>query len=760
MTFFNLAAHPSARSIRRAIALLPVGILVVALIMALCIGQLDVRHAKREMRADVRLRLAAIGAQAQSHVRSAFSESEGLAQLIAVDGDISAPRFSGMVRQLTATIPYLSHIVLAPGDVVRDVYPREDNEGLIGVDLSTLSTQVALLERSRQERRSVLAGPLRLHQGGTGLIFRRPVFTSGHLGQAQYWGTLSIVAGVKGLLDATGITDQAGLEIALRGCDGRGGEGAMIWGDPALFDAHNVVADIDVPGGQWQLAARPVGGWPTIGLMNSQLFELCLIGGLLLALFCALLARGQLLLTRRNNDLKHEVAERQQAEAELARIAHYDSVTQLPNRVLFRHHLDQHVQDTTPGYRFSVLLLDIDGFKVINDTLGHVMGDLLLQQAAQRLEQHILPGDSLARLGGDEFGFIFLHAEGATPAAVRVEHLVQAMQQPFDLQGNAALVSASIGVALYPTDGSCAADLLRHADTAMYSAKEAGRNGLCFYQPAMTSAIRARVVLEHALRRALHNEEFEVWYQPKVHLRTGVVTGAEALLRWRDPTQGMVYPDVFIPIAERTGLIIPIGQWVVNEVCRQQQAWRQRGVFDGRVAINVAAPQIDRSDLVACVLAALAQYQLPAAALEVEVTESLLMESPERAREALARLQAEGVSTAIDDFGTGHSSLAYLKLLPVNHLKIDRAFVRDLPHDLTYGAITEAIISLGQALAFDITAEGVETAEQCTFLQQAGCAYGQGYYFGRPMPASAFEGWLAKRAVGHASVASQALQHP
>lgn len=392
-----------------------------------------------------------------------------------------------------------------------------------------------------------------------------------------------------------------------------------------------------------------------------------------------------------------------------------------------------------------MLLLDIDGFKVINDTLGHPLGDLLLQQATQQLAQQISPDDTLARLGGDEFGFILDHLGDPAQAIPVVERLVKAMQQPFNLDGNAALVSASVGVALYPLDGQTAADLLRHADTAMYSAKGAGRNGYHFYQPAMTSVIHERVIMEHALRRALAYDEFEVWYQPKVCLLTGAVAGAEALLRWRDPVQGLVLPDAFIPVAERSGLIIPIGQWVLGEVCRQQAAWRAAGQFVGCVAINVAAPQIDRSDFVASVVTALATHWLPPSALEVEVTESLLMESQERACDVLARLQAHGVRTAIDDFGTGHSSLAYLKLLPVNHLKIDRAFICDLPTDATYGAITQAIVTLGDALRFCVTAEGVETESQCEFLRTVGCAYGQGYLFGKPMPADAFQAWIAQR---------------
>jgi diguanylate cyclase (GGDEF)-like protein len=735
------------RCTQRGIFVLPVLILLGALVLSLCIGQLDIRNAKRELRADVRLKLSVVSAQAQSQVRSAFSESEGLAQLIAVDGDISGQHFAGMVRQVIEAVPYIRHVVLAPNDVVRDLYPREGNESIIGLDFRTVADQFQLLDQSRRARQSVLAGPLALYQGGQALVYRRPIFVSGRMGQLRYWGTLSVVARVEGLLEASGITVQPDLDIALRGQDGRGAEGGMIWGDPALFDEHSVLSELDVPGGHWQLAARPKGGWPQLGLTDSRLFAVSLSVGALLAVFCAQLTRGHLLLRRRNNDLNREVGERQQAEAELAHIALYDGVTNLPNRVLFRQRLDRNVALGPDGHGFAVLLLDIDGFKVINDTLGHTLGDVLLQQATQRLAQQIRPDDTLARLGGDEFGFILEHLGDPARAAPIVERLVKAMQQPFDLDGNAALVSASVGVALYPLDGQSAVDLLRHADTAMYSAKEAGRNDFHFYQPAMTSVIRDRVVMEHALRRALAYSEFELWYQPKVCLRTGDIAGAEALLRWRDPVQGMVFPDVFIPVAERSGLIIPIGEWVLDEVCRQQAAWRGAGVFEARVAVNVAAPQIDRSDFFSSVVAALARTGLPASALEVEVTESLLMESQERACEVLARLQGLGVRTAIDDFGTGHSSLAYLKLLPVDHLKIDRAFIRDLPADTTYGAITEAIVALGNALQFCVTAEGVETAEQVEFLRRVGCTHGQGYFFGRPMPAPAFEAWVAQRQV-------------
>lgn len=734
---------------RRALSiqwLLPAAVLCIGLLLAWCVGTLDLKHQRREQRAEARLQLSAVVAQAQNQIRLAFSKTEGLMQLISVDGGVSPEHFRGMSARAIARVPYLRHLAIAPNDVIRAVYPREGNEAAIGLDYRSLPDQYASLLRARADGHTVLAGPSQLHQGGLALIYRRPVFLSGHAGRQHYWGTLSVIADTEGLLKAAGILEHPSLNLALRGADGMGAGGEMIWGDSTLFNADSILVDIDIPGGQWQLAARPMGGWPPLGLGCSWLFLTCVAATLVLTGFAALFSRSHVLAQRRNAELKQEIVERQEVEAELERMALYDAVTGLPNRVLFHQRLTRSIDGAQRrGGFMAVLLLDIDGFKVVNDTLGHGLGDQLLCQATRRLAELIRPWDTLARLGGDEFAFILDALATPSDSAPVVQRLLQAMQQPFDLDGNTALVSASIGVAICPADGATAVDLLRHADTAMYSAKEAGRNDFRYYQPAMTSTIKERVAVEHALRRALAQQEFEVVYQPKIDLASGHVEGVEALLRWRDPDLGMVFPDVFIPVAERTGLIVPIGQWVLEHVCGQIRHWRDAGIFEGRVAVNVAAPQIDRSDFVASVVHALNLHGLPGTALEVEVTESLLMESQEHACQVLASLRQLGVRTAIDDFGTGHSSLAYLKLLPVDHLKIDRAFIRDLPQDTTYAAITRAIVALGQALAFSVTAEGIETQAQQDFLRQAGCANGQGYHIGRPMAAAAFEQWLLER---------------
>ncbi len=443
--------------------------------------------------------------------------------------------------------------------------------------------------------------------------------------------------------------------------------------------------------------------------------------------------------------ISNDITRLKQTQAALERLAHFDATTGLANRVLFHRNLAEDIRQAgTHGRQLAVLVLDLDGFKTVNDTLGHPTGDRLLQEVTLRFQLALRPGDRVARLGGDEFAFVLPICRHLEEIIGRLQALLDSLRPAFELDGSTALITASIGVALYPSDGACGDTLLRHADTAMYAAKEAGRNDYRFYQRHMTQHMQERVSLEHALRRALDHDELEVWYQPKLNLADGQVMGAEALMRWRDPVAGLIAPSDFIPLAERTGLIIPMGEWLLDQVCGQIRRWRDSGCFDGHVAVNVAVPQIERSDFADTVTHALQRYQLPARALEVEVTESLFLESRQLARSVLGRLQGMGVTTAVDDFGTGYSSLAYLHLLPVDNLKIDRAFIQELPHSTTHVAITRAIIQLGHALKFHVTAEGIETPEQYDFVRQAGCDVGQGYLIARPMPAAEFEAWLAR----------------
>ncbi|AIN58271.1 putative bifunctional diguanylate cyclase/phosphodiesterase [Pseudomonas soli] len=725
--------HLPSGTLRRTLnRLLPVGLALVGIGLSVALGHLDAQRERSEQLGNLAAHLAGMRGALEAQLGAAFGEAEGIAQLISADGGISPAHFHGMARDALQSVRYMRHIALAPGDVISDVYPLPGNERLIGLDYRQLPDQFPLLRAARDQAHPVLAGPLQLYQGGRALIYRRPVFVTGKRGVRFYWGNVSIVADIDRLLLTAGLRPDTEFELAVRGGDGKGAEGTLIWGDSRLFDDPQVKTTVEVPGGLWQLVAAPRGGWSGLDLFGSPLFLFALGCTGVFSLFVAQLNRKQRLLEQRNRELHRY-------QAQLERLAHYDTITGLPNRILFQQQLSTAILQ---GHGLAVLMLDIDGFKQVNDSLGHPMGDLLLQQATARFLQELDSQDRLCRLGGDEFVFMLQGAQGQVNQQVRA--LLRCLQRPFDLNGNAALVTGSIGLAWCPQHGEDADSLLRHADTAMYAAKEAGRDAWRPYHPDMTERLQQRLELERNLRRALEHNEFELWYQPKVDLFSGQLEGVEALLRWRDPEHGLVSPGAFIPLAERTGLIIPLGERVLELACAQLAEWRADDGLPGPLAINVAALQIERSDYVTSLASALERHGLPANLLEVEITESLLMESQQQACAVLAQLQAMGVATAVDDFGTGYSSLAYLRALPIDHLKIDRAFIKDLPGDDDAVAIARAIIDLGHALGFRITAEGIETQEQYDFLRHAGCDQGQGFLLGRPMPAEALRGWLAE----------------
>ena len=442
-----------------------------------------------------------------------------------------------------------------------------------------------------------------------------------------------------------------------------------------------------------------------------------------------------------------DISQIKRSEAELERLAHYDPLTGLPNRILLHAQLN-HALDRAARYkeRVAVMVLDLDGFKTVNDSLGHPAGDLLLQSIAARLRQLLRREDTVARLGGDEFSVIAEHVGNGNNPGLIAEKIIQAVAEPIDLDGHRALVTASIGIALYPDDGGDSTRLLQAADMAMYASKQAGRNTSRFHHADMTHAARQRLEIEHGLRRALELGEMEVWYQAQFDLVSGALLGAESLVRWRSPERGLVPPNAFIPIAEETGLILPLGEWVLRQSCAQAVEWRARGLDPGTISVNVAGPQIERGDFYACVSQVLRETGWPAERLELEITESFLLRNAEQAMTLVERLSELGIRVAIDDFGTGYSSLSYLKFLRVDKLKLDQRFVRDLPDDRDDAAITRAVIALGHNLGFKVIAEGVESEAQRDFLRREGCDQSQGYFHARPLPAAEFERLLACRA--------------
>ncbi|KHF26585.1 diguanylate cyclase/phosphodiesterase [Solemya velum gill symbiont] len=435
-----------------------------------------------------------------------------------------------------------------------------------------------------------------------------------------------------------------------------------------------------------------------------------------------------------------DISQIKQSQEKLDHLAHHDALTGLPNRLLLSERLKQAIRhaDRT-GTDLALFFLDLDHFKHINDSLGHPLGDQLLQDVAEKLTQSLRREDTVARVGGDEFVLLLGSVSRPEDIANMAEKLLKAFRAPVLLNGHELSIGASLGISLYPQDGKSADELLHNADAAMYRAKEEGRNNYQFYTEALTHKAFERVLMENNLRQALEKEEFILHYQPQLDLHTGKIVGAEALIRWQQPQLGLISPSRFIPIAEDSGLIMPIGEWVLQEACSQAKKWLDKGIDIGRIAVNVAGPQLQRGRLVEVVQDVLAKCGLPASRLEIEVTESLLMQKTESAIKQLDELRQLGIVLAIDDFGTGYSSLSYLKQLPIHKLKIDRSFVHDIPGDPDDMAIADAVIALGKSLGLTVIAEGVETLEQAEFLRGAGCQEVQGYLYSQPVTAEQFE---------------------
>jgi len=432
--------------------------------------------------------------------------------------------------------------------------------------------------------------------------------------------------------------------------------------------------------------------------------------------------------------IHQDITAQKRVEAEVAHMARHDSLTDLANRMLFMEKIDEALARLRRGgERFSVFMIDIDRFKGVNDSLGHPVGDALLKAVAERLRAAIRETDTVARFGGDEFAILqTLAADQKEGAVVLAGRVLAAINEPYDLDGHKVAIGTSIGIALAPDDGSSADELLKKADLALYRVKSAGRNGFRFFEPKMETEARSRHALENDLRGALARDEFELHYQTIVAFATRSVCGVEALARWRHPELGVIPPDRFIPIAEETGLIVPLGDWIIRRACAEAAAWPAHI----RLAINLSPVQFGKSDLAATVAAALADSGLAPERLELEITESVLLAQDDHNLETLHRLKRLGVSIVLDDFGTGYSSLTYLHMFPFDKIKIDRSFVHKLSSSAECAAIVCAVIGLGASLGIATVAEGVETGEQFALLRVAGCSQAQGFLFSRPVPAA------------------------
>ncbi|MBD2414517.1 diguanylate cyclase [Nostoc calcicola FACHB-389] len=428
--------------------------------------------------------------------------------------------------------------------------------------------------------------------------------------------------------------------------------------------------------------------------------------------------------------------QRQQVEEKIRYQALHDMLTGLPNRLLFDEMLGKTLPNATRnGESLAVIFLDLDRFKVINDTLGHTLGDKLLQNVAQRLQDSLRKGDTVARWGGDEFIILLPRVNNIEEVTQVAQRILQTLEDAFHLQGHELYISASLGISLLDRNSPDPETLIQHADTALYHAKDKGRNNYQFYSASLSAKNPELLTLEKSLRYALERKEFSVYYQPRVNIATGEITGMEALLRWQHPEMGLVAPSVFIPLAEQSGLIVPIGEWVLRTACKQNRTWQDAGLPPLMIAVNLSLKQFRQPQLVETVAKILEQTRLDAHFLELEITETTAIEDLDFTRTVLQNLQQMGVHLSIDDFGTGHSSLSRLQLLPLHNLKIDKSFIQDLTHDVKVAHIIKAIVTLGRSLGLRLTAEGVENEEELEFLKSIHCEDVQGFLFYRPLSA-------------------------
>jgi diguanylate cyclase (GGDEF)-like protein len=425
-----------------------------------------------------------------------------------------------------------------------------------------------------------------------------------------------------------------------------------------------------------------------------------------------------------------DITERKRAEQLISYQAFHDALTDLPNRTLFKDRLNLAlIQAKRSKNELAVMFVDLDRFKLVNDTLGHVKGDELLQMVASRLKERLREGDTLARLGGDEFTLILPDLRDKKDAAMIADQIVHSLSQPFYLDGTEVHVSASVGIAVCPDDGESVDELIRHADIAMYKVKGSGKNGHRFYDYSMQDASHQKILLEHSLRKALEHHELEMYYQPQIDIATGKIVGAEGLIRWNHPERGLLMAGDFMPFAEENGLIIPISEWMLDPMCRDLKEWNRISSQEFKLSLNLSPQYLDRGDFVGKLKDALTRHHIPSSQIEVEITENLCIRDPQYAIEQLKRLSELGISVAIDDFGTGYSSLSYLHRFPVQTIKIDQSFIREIHSEHGHYPVILAIISIARGLGLNLVAEGVETEAQARYLKHAGCTVLQGFLF-------------------------------
>ncbi|MCM3748235.1 EAL domain-containing protein [Paenibacillus pasadenensis] len=713
---------------------------------------------------DASLQLASKSNELRLGVERRLLLSESLAAFVTSEvrdsGVVNSQRFNEFAAHFVPALPDVRNLSLYPGGVAGFIYPYKGNEGVLGNDLfkDKRSEVRENALRTKEQRKITMLGPVNLLQGGSGIVTRQSVYIDG-----KFWGFVSVVIDLPDLLSGISKEFESDLfDVALRL------NGHVLLGDEKLFQQQELNEIVNVPDGNWELAGaikpekhRAI----SLKLLLVRLISLICMGLVLFLLYIQLTGRTKLeeKVSRRTRELQEaneeieasneellaieeELREQnrmlERKERELRFLAYHDPLTGLYNRSCFNLHLKNSITSAAQSEsRIALLYLDLDQFKLVNDTFGHGWGDELLRESARRLtgrlnaEQGPVPEDEPAyfRIGGDEFTVIVPWVTDREDAEQLAAAVVERFRMPFFIRGTEYYMTTSIGIALYPDHGEDATALALHADSAMYKAKEEGKNHYKWFDGKETPEAAELLELRSGLRKALERGEFELYYQPQIEAATGELSGLEALLRWKHPKLGPVSPQQFIPLAEESGLIVEIGEWVLRTACAQNKAWQDAGCPKLRIAVNLSARQFAAPDLVGTVRSVLEQTGLDPCYLELEITENMAMKNENLG--TLEQLRDMGILLSIDDFGTQHSSLSYLKSLPVSRIKIDRSFVSGIGMDERDEAIIHAMLLIARRLCLSVVAEGVETESQLGFLKEHDCDEIQGYLFFKPQPA-------------------------
>jgi len=694
------------------------------------VDHLEQRRLQQELRSETLEKLSHIRAEIEGHLNSDLQLFNGLVAQISLHPDISDAELESFSHALMKKSSIVRSMGVSEKYIIRHVYPLAGNEKAIGMNYLDNAAQREPVLRAVNNQQTVLAGPVTLAQGGQALIGRLPIFNEQIPGNT-FWGLVAVVIDINLLFEKSGLLeDNPGMNIAIRGRDGLGAQGETFFGEQSVFENDPIFLDVTLPGGQWRLGAEI----QDTGDHANLHITLHVMGAMLVFV----ISLATLVMMRELQQQKKIIAVEAESKEQIWYAATHDRLTDMANRFLFNEELQRYIAQARRNQTsLAVLYCDLDGFKNINDSFGHQVGDLFLKELANRMSQQIRETELIARLGGDEFAILDSNLKSLDDAAMLAQRLVDIINQPVDIGRSKLHGGVSIGIAIFPNDGETPSELLHSADLAMYKAKQDVKCHYAFFEESMNLEVQTHKLLVEDIRQGLELSQFSLVYQPIVNLSTGRVTGIETLARWNHPQRGTVSPGIFIPAAEKSGLILSVGEWIIENACAE--VFQQLNQLNPTVelSINFSAIQIHRGNLAELVQSILDQYQLPARTLDIEITESAILEDVDKATEVVNTLREAGISITIDDFGTGYSSLSHLRYLPVNRIKLDLSFVRGIGIDAQSEAIVKSILYLADSLNIRVTAEGVETAEQLEFLQQHGCSEIQGYYFSKPLDQSA-----------------------